>query len=168
LVGCSNHATWRLDRARQLAAAQGVAPYSVIQQHFTYLWPNPPSLQGVRRHGTPHFQHAGTEHFDYLAEHPDVALVAYQPLLSGAYTNPTRPFPAQRGYAHPTAYTRNESLRQVAHDLNATPNQVILAWLLHHDVIPLFGPSSLSQLEEALDALTLELDADILHRLNNA
>ena len=167
-VGCSNHAAWRLDRARGLAAAQGVAPYSVIQQHYTYLWPNPPSLQGVSRHGTPHFQHAGIEHFDYLAEHPDVTLVAYQSLLTGSYTNPTRPFSAQRGYAHPTAYTRNEALRQVAQDLNATPNQVILAWLLHKNVVPLFGPSSVAQLDEALEALDLQLDADVMDRLDNA
>ena len=170
VIGCSNTATWRLDRARQLAAAQGVAQYSVIQQHYTYLWPNPVALQGLRRLNSPHFQHAGIEHFDYLAEHPDMALVAYQPLLSGSYTRPNRPFPAQRGYAHPTAYTRYEALRQISQELNATPNQVILAWMLHQspNLIPLFGPSSLTQLEEALGALDIELDADLMERLTHA
>ncbi|WP_328999425.1 aldo/keto reductase [Kribbella sp. NBC_00709] len=168
LVGCSNTATWRLDRARQTAAAQGVAQYSVIQQHSSYLWPNPPSLQGVRRHGTPHFQHAGVEHFDYLSEHPDVTLVAYQALLTGSYTRPDRPFSAQRGYAHPTAYVRYEALRQIAHDLGVTPNQVVLAWLLHHNVIPLIGASSLEQLEEALAAVAIQLDANLMDQLDNA
>jgi aryl-alcohol dehydrogenase-like predicted oxidoreductase len=168
VIGCSNTATWRLDRARQIAAAQGVAAYSVIQQHSSYLWPNPPALQGVRRRGTPHYQHAGIEHFDYLAEHPEVTLVAYQPLLAGSYTRPDRPFSAQRGYAHPTAYARYQALRQAAQDLGATPNQVVLAWLLHHNVIPVVGLSSLGQLDEALEAVNLSLDADLVTHLDNA
>ncbi|WP_371408007.1 aldo/keto reductase [Kribbella sp. NBC_00662] len=151
-----------------MAAAQGVAQYSVIQQHSSYLWPNPPSLQHVSRHGTAHYQHAGVEHFDYLSEHPDVTLVAYQALLTGSYTRPDRPFSAQRGYAHPTAYVRYQTLRQIAQDLGATPNQVVLTWLLHHNVIPLIGASSLEQLEEALAALDIELDADLVDHLDNA
>jgi len=170
LVGCSNTTSWRLDRARQLAAGQGVEPYSVIQQHYTYLWPSPLAQTGVERLGTPHFPHAGVEHFDYLNEHPDVTLVAYASLLAGSYAHLDRPFPAQRGYAHPAAYARFEVLRQVANELGATPNQVVLAWMLHHNspVIPLFGASSLTQLDEALDAVNLTLDADLMDRLNNA
>ncbi|MFG1913193.1 aldo/keto reductase [Kribbella sp. NPDC048928] len=168
LVGCSNTATWRLDRARQLAAALGVAPYSVIQQHSTYLWPNPPALQGVVRRGSPHFQHAGIEHFDYLSEHPDVTLVAYQPLLTGAYARPERPFSAQRGYAHPTAYVRFETIRGVAGELGATVNQVVLAWLMHHGVLPLVGVSSIAQLEEALAAVELKLDPAVVAQLDAA
>ncbi|TDO55523.1 aryl-alcohol dehydrogenase-like predicted oxidoreductase [Kribbella sp. VKM Ac-2571] len=168
LVGCSNTATWRLDRARQTAVAQGVAPYSVIQQHSSYLWPNPPALQGVLRRGTPHFQHAGIEHFDYLSENPDLTLVAYQPLLGGSYVRPDRPFWPQRGYAHPTAYVRFEALRQIAGDLGASPNQVVLAWLIHHGVVPLIGVSSIPQLEEALAAVDLQLDANLMTQLDNA
>jgi aryl-alcohol dehydrogenase-like predicted oxidoreductase len=168
LVGCSNTATWRLERARQTAAAQGVAQYSVIQQHSTYLWPNPPALQGLLRRGTPHFQHAGIEHFDYLAEHPDVTLVAYQPLLTGSYARPDRPFSVQRGYAHPTAYMRFEAIRQAAGELGATVNQVVLAWLMHHGVVPLVGLSSIAQLDEALAAVELELDAELVAQLDKA
>jgi aryl-alcohol dehydrogenase-like predicted oxidoreductase len=168
VIGCSNTATWRLDRARQLAAAQGVAQYSVIQQHSTYLWPNPPALQGVLRRGTPHFQHAGIEHFDYLSEYPDVTLVAHQPLLTGSYARPERPFSAQRGYAHPTAYVRFQAIRQVAGDLGATVNQVVLAWLLHHGVVPLVGVSSIAQLEEAMAAVELQLDAELVAQLDKA
>ncbi|NUR99625.1 MAG: aldo/keto reductase [Kribbellaceae bacterium] len=168
LIGCSNTATWRLDRARQTAAAQGLPQYSVIQQHATYLWPNPPALQGDTRRGTPHFRHAGIEHWDYLSEHPDLTLVAYQPLLTGSYVRPDRPFSVQHGYAHPTAYVRFEAIRRVAGELGATVNQVVLAWLLHHGVVPLVGVSSIAQLEEALAAVSLELDADVVTRLDNA
>jgi aryl-alcohol dehydrogenase-like predicted oxidoreductase len=44
----------------------------------------------------------------------------------------------------------------------------VLAWLLHHNVIPLIGASSLEQLEEALAALDIELDADLVDQLDNA
>lgn len=168
LIGCSNTATWRLDRARQTAAAQGLAQYAVIQQHASYLWPNPPALQGDTRRGTPHFRHAGIEHWDYLSENPDLTLVAYQPLLTGSYARSDRPFSAQHGYAHPTAYVRYEVIRRVAGELGATVNQVVLAWLLHHGVVPLVGVSSIAQLEEALAAVSLELDADLVARLDNA
>ena len=170
LIGCSNITSWRLERARRLAADQGVAQYSVVQQHYTYLWPSPLPQGGVRRLGTAHFTHAGVEHFDYLSEHRDMALVAYAPLLGGSYGRPERPFPAQRGYAHPSAYVRYEALREVAQEVGATPNQVVLAWMLHQDpiVIPLFGASSLGQLDEALDAVELDLDAEQLDRLTNA
>src|SRR5207248_713808 len=103
---------------------------------------------GVLRRGTPHFQHAGIEHFDYLAEHPDVTLVAHQPLLIGSYARPDRLFSVQRGYAHPTAYVRFEALRHAAGELGATVNQVVLAWLMHHGVVPLVGVSSIAQLDE--------------------
>lgn len=170
LVGCSNMTSWRLERARQLAADQRVAPYSVIQQRHTYLWPKPLRGGGMRRLGSPHFRHVGTEHLDYLDEHRDVTLVAYAALLGGSYGRPERPFPAELGYAHPAAYARFEELRQVAQELGATPNQVVLAWLLHQDpvVIPLFGASSLGQLDEALDAVEIHMDADLMDRLDNA
>lgn len=169
LIGCSNITSWRLERARRLAADQGVAGYSVVQQHLTYLWPSP-LAQGVQRSGNTVYQHAGVEHIDYLAEHRDMTLVAYGPLLGGVYGHPERPFPAHRGYAHPTAYVRFEVLRQVAQELGATPNQVVLAWLLHRDpvVVPVFGASSLAQLDEALDAVEIQLDPELMDRLDNA
>ncbi|TDD56339.1 aldo/keto reductase [Kribbella antibiotica] len=166
LVGCSNTATWRLEQARRLAADQGVEAYSVIQQHSTYLWPSPLAPIDVRR-GSPFFVHATVEHFDYLAEHPDLTLVAYASLLGGSYAG--RPFPANRGYAHPSAYGRFEELRRVAREVGATANQVVLAWMLHRpQVVPLFGASTVAQLEEALDAVQLELSDDQLQRLDTA
>jgi aryl-alcohol dehydrogenase-like predicted oxidoreductase len=170
LVGCSNTTSWRLERARRLAADQGVEGYSVIQQHHTYLWPSPLAQGSTHRRGSRHFPHAGREHFDYLEEHPDLTLVAYASLLGGSYGRPDRPFPAERGYAHPTAYVRYEVLRQLAQETGATPNQLVLAWMLHQPVaiVPLFGASTLAQLDEALEAVDIHLTPDQLTRLDNA
>ena len=85
---------------------------------------------------------------------------------------PERPFSAKRGYAHPTAYVRFETIRGVAGDLGATVNQVVLAWLLHHGAVPLVGVSSIAQLEEALAAVELKvelkLDAELVAQLDKA
>jgi aryl-alcohol dehydrogenase-like predicted oxidoreductase len=170
LVGCSNTAAWRLERARRLAADHGVEPYSVIQQQYTYLWPSPLAQPGVRFLGAPHYRQVSVEHLDYLTEHRDVTLVGHMALLGGAYARTDRPLPADRGYAHPSGYVRFEELRRVARELGATPNQVVLAWMLHQDpvVIPLFGASTVAQLDEALEAVEIRLDADTLDRLDNA
>lgn len=170
VIGCSNTTSWRLERARQLATDQGVARYEVIQQRHTYLWASPLAQGAETRLGSRHFPHAGVEHLDYLEEHRDVTLVAYAPLMEGSYARPDRPFRAERGYAHPTAYVRFEVLRQVANELGATPNQVVLAWMLHKDpaIIPLFGASSLSQLDEALAATELDIDEETMTRLDHA
>ena len=58
----------------------------------------------------------------------------------------------------------------MAQELGATTNQVVLAWLLHQDpvVVPLFGASSLGQLDEALDAVEISLDAELMDRLDAA
>lgn len=156
-IGCSNYATWRLERARAIAAELGVEPYTAIQQEYTYLWPKPGPAPVVT-----------VEMLDYLTVHPEVSLLAYSPLLSGGYSK--RPIPADRGYAHPSALGRFQVLREVATALGATPNQVALAWLLHHKpaVVPVFGASSVAQLDEALDAVELTLDDELLDRLDKA
>jgi aryl-alcohol dehydrogenase-like predicted oxidoreductase len=156
-IGCSNYATWRMERARAIAAQLGVEPYSAIQQEYTYLWPKPGPAPVVT-----------AEMLDYLTVHPDISLLAYSPLLAGGYSK--RPIPADRGYAHPSAFGRFQVLREVAAELGATPNQVALAWLLHHKpaAVPVFGASSVAQLDEALGALDLSLDRDLMDRLDRA
>ena len=87
-------------------------------------------------------------------------------LLSGAYTRDDRPLPD--GYAGPEADARLAVLREVAGETGATPNQVVLAWLLRGTppVIPLIGASSEEQLAENLGALEVELSAEQLERLD--
>ena len=39
LLGVSNHWSWRVERARSVAAALGAPGYEVLQYHHTYLRP---------------------------------------------------------------------------------------------------------------------------------
>ena len=161
-LGWSNVRTWRLERIRQLCAQNGWhAPVAVQQQH-SYLRPRPgKDTAGI----------TGTEQLDYLAAHDDVTLVAYSPILKGIYD------PAKRGhwvmdtYAGPDTDARLAAVAEVAADAGVTPNQLVVAWLLHQDtprVIPLIGPRTPDQFEDLAPALDVKLTADQLGRLASA
>lgn len=164
LLGASNHAIWRVERARSTAAAAGVAGYEVLQYQHSYLRPRFDLPSALFEDGS--LGHAGAELFTYLRAEPSLTLLAYSPLLAGAYTREDKPLPPD--YDHPGIPARLAVLREVAKETGATMNQVVLAWQLGADVpiIPLAGASSLAQLEENLAALDLELTADQRTRLD--
>ena len=72
---------WRVERARSLAAAAGLAGYEVLQYRHTYLrqrtdQPGLRSADGTSAAAT-------GELLSYLRAEPGLTLVAYSPLLSG-------------------------------------------------------------------------------------
>jgi aryl-alcohol dehydrogenase-like predicted oxidoreductase len=157
LLGCSNHTLWRVERARGIARAAGRPAYSCLQQKHSYLLPLPAPGQSNL---------IGAETVDY-AEAEGIRLLAYSPLLQGLYSRGGRP---TAEYAHAANVTRLRVLREVARELDATANQVVLAWLLasRPGIIPITGASSVAQLDEILGASDLELDEPTLTRLSDA
>lgn len=163
--GLSNHWSWQVERAR--AVNPEAARPSVLQYHHTYLRmrtdiPNPRlSVDGE-------IGVADASLLAYLRATPGLTLVAYTPLLSGAYTNPSKPL--DPGYDHPGTTARLAVLDEVAAETGATRNQVVLAWMLGDSlpVIPLIGASSVAQLDESLAALDLELSQSQRERLDAA
>jgi aryl-alcohol dehydrogenase-like predicted oxidoreductase len=166
LLGLSNHWSWRVERARNLAAAAGLPGYEVLQYHHTYLrrrtdlptLRSPDGEVGV----------AAGDLLSYVRAEPELALVAYSPLLSGAYVREDRPLDAD--FDHAGTAPRLAALRSVAAETGATANQVVLAWLIGGDVpmIPLVGASSVAQISESLAAVDLELTAEQRERLDGA
>jgi aryl-alcohol dehydrogenase-like predicted oxidoreductase len=154
MVGCSNHPAALLRQARDIAVGQGGAPYRVIQQRQTYLRPRPGADFGVQ-------EHVEDDLLDYVREQPDLSLLGYSTLIRGSYTRPDRPLPEE--YDRPAAGRGLAVLRKVAAELGATPNQVVLSWLLHGDppVMPILGVSSAGQLQECLRAVDLRLDDEL-------
>jgi aryl-alcohol dehydrogenase-like predicted oxidoreductase len=66
---------------------------------------------------------------------------------------------------------RLAAARRVADDAGITVNQVVLAWLRQSSaprVIPIVSASSTEQLDESLDALSVELTADQVTALDEA
>ena len=96
----------------------------------------------------------------YVRESAGLTLVAYSPLLSGAYVRADKPLGAE--FEHAGTEARLAALRSVASETGATANQVVLAWLMGAElpVIPLVGASSVAQLDESLAAVDLELTAE--------
>lgn len=158
-IGCSNHVTWRIERSRAIASQQGLPRYAAIQQRYTYLRPRPDARFGIQEHVT-------DELLDYVRCN-DVALLAYSPLMHGAYAGgrPIRP-----EYEHDGTAARLRELSLVAGELGLTPSQVVLAWLLRSDppVLPVVGVTRPAQLTQALSALDADLPDELYQRLEKA
>jgi aryl-alcohol dehydrogenase-like predicted oxidoreductase len=164
LLGVSNHWSWRVERARNLAVAAGLPGYEILQYHHSYLrqrfdLPSRRSTDGNQ--GL-----LSGDLISYLRENPALTLVAYSPLLGGAYTRSDKPL--GREYDHGGTAARLATLQEIAKQTGATPNQVVLSWLLGGDLptIPLVGASSVTQLNESLAAVDLDLTADQRARLD--
>ncbi|MEV0586437.1 aldo/keto reductase [Nonomuraea sp. NPDC050310] len=164
LLGVSNHAIWRVERARALAKAAGVAGYEVLQYQHSLLRPRFDVPETIFEDGS--LGHAGAELLSYLRAEPELTLVAYSPLLGGVYAREDKALPYD--YEHPGTAARLAVLREVAKETGATPGQVVLAWQIGgpFPIIPLAGASSVAQLEENLAAVDLELTADQRARLD--
>ncbi|MGP4005051.1 aldo/keto reductase [Streptomyces sp. 4N124] len=165
LLGVSNHAMWRVERARALAAAAGLPGYEVLQYAHSHLRPRTDVPDDLFPDGS--LGHAGSELLGYLRAEPGLTLVAYSPLLKGAYTHPDR-LPAD--FDHPGTPARLKVLREVAQETGATVNQVVLAWQIGGElpIVSLAGASSVAQLDENLAAVDLELTAEQRARLDAA
>jgi aryl-alcohol dehydrogenase-like predicted oxidoreductase len=165
-IACSNHRTWRLERARQLSAARGWASYVAVQNQYSYLRPKPGANLGVG-------VNVDDEQLDYLRANADVALIAYSPLLKGIYEDERK----RRAYYNWSLFDTADSrerlsvLAALAAELGTTPHRLVYAWLLHQRqpaVIPIIGASRLAQLEEALGATDIRLTAGQMERLTAA
>ena len=162
-IGWSNVRTWRLERIRQLCAQHGWPAPVALQQQHSYL---------RRRAGLRHASIVDDEQMDYLEHHDDITLVAYSPILKGIYDSAEKREGhwAMEPYQGPDAEARIAVLTEVAKEVGATPNQVVLAWLMQSKptMIPLIGPRTLEQYEAALPSLDLVLSDEHMARLDAA
>ncbi|MDX3004725.1 aldo/keto reductase [Kribbella solani] len=166
LVGLSNYWTWRLERYRALAAQAGLPGYDLLQYHHTYFRSRT-DRGGLRaKEGT--LGVADGNLLTYLRSEPGLTLVAYTPLLSGAYVRADRPL--DELYDHAGTRARKAALDKVVKETGATANQVVLSWLTGGEIptIALVGASSVAQIDDSLAAADLELTVDQRQRLDAA
>ena len=163
-LGVSNHTTWRVERGRASALAQGLEPWTALQLTTSYVRPRPDVTVPGKDH---RFGFVSDETLDYASENAPMELWAYSPLVQGSYDREDRPFPEE--YDHPGTTRRLAVLGEVAAGLGATRGQVALAWLLHGRpaIRPIIGVSSVEQLDEALAAGSLEVDEATMARLDS-
>lgn len=162
-IGASNYLAYRLERAQAVAKEHGFPRFCCVQQRHTYLRP---------RHGQKVVEaqeYVNDEVQDFVRTHKqNFTLLAYSVLLNGAYTRADRPVPP--AYAGPDSDARLAMLRTVAAETGATPNQVVLAWLMQSNPpsLPLIAASTSAQMAENLSALDLTLSTAQMQRLNAA
>ncbi|MGH3863032.1 aldo/keto reductase [Actinokineospora sp.] len=166
MLGVSNHWAWRVERARTTAVAAALPGYEVLQYQHSYLRPRT-DLPG-RRSVDGNQGYLSADLRAYLRTEPELALVAYSPLLGGAYTRADKPLGVD--FDHPGTESRLTAARKVAEETGATVNQVVLAWMIGHEIpaIPLVGASSVAQLDESLAAVDLDLSPEQRAMLDQA
>ncbi len=159
-IGASNFLAWRLEKARMISRAGVWAEYCCIQQRHSYLRPKPGAGFGAQIN-------SNDDLLDYV-DSEGVTLLAYSPLLSGAYTREDRYF--QEQYLGPDSDARLAVLNSVAGETGATANQVLYAWMMQSTppVIPLMAASNDAQMTENLGALDVTLSEAQMTRLNEA
>ncbi|NGO79498.1 aldo/keto reductase [Streptomyces sp. YC504] len=164
LLGVSNHWAWKVERARAIAAAAGLPGYEVLQYHHTYLRRRTDIPGQLSQDGD--IGVFSGELQNYVRNNPALTLVAYSPLLTGAYTRTDKPIDYPLEHAGTPA--RRAVLDEVVKETGASANQVVLSWLIDSDIptIPLAGASSLAQLDENLAAADLVLTEDQRARLD--
>ncbi len=157
LLGASNHWAWRVERARTLAQsgrAADVRRAAVLAQlpRRTHRPARAARARGQRRYGERRDPQPGPR----PGPAPRRLLAAAERRLRAR-----RQADAQQLRPRGTP-PRLAALTEVVKQTGATPNQVVLSWLIGGDlpVVPLVGASSVAQLDETLAAVDLDLTAE--------
>jgi aryl-alcohol dehydrogenase-like predicted oxidoreductase len=109
-----------------------------------------------------------------MADYYGMAAMFYSPLAGGLLTGKYRRGAKGRLTLHgkdeiheaPAITAIIDYLELIAREINATPGQVALRWILTKKGFPIIGARSPGQLEESLKAISIELNPDHLVALN--
>lgn len=157
-AGASNYYAWQLVEANASANLHCWDGFSCIQQRHTYLEPTMRANFGTQLMLTPELQTFCIE--------KNLTIMAYSPLIGGAYVRNDREIPVQ--YQSLTNEFRKVKLKNVSNDLKVSANAVVLAWMVQSfpHMIPIVTGSSIAQIQENLQALSIRLSKEHLKQLN--
>jgi aryl-alcohol dehydrogenase-like predicted oxidoreductase len=155
---------WRVAQANELAAREGYEPFTVAQPRYSLVT-----------------REVEYDYVDACAEY-DVGMCPWSPLaggfLTGKYDREEIPEGTRAAenetfedrYLTDANFDALEVVEQVAHEVGASPAQVSLAWLSHHEQVtaPIVGARTVEQLEENLGAAEIELTDEQFERLAEA
>ena len=156
---------WRVVQANELARRKDYEPFTVVQ----------PRYNAVNRE-------IEGPYLDMCYEY-ELGVVPWSPLaggfLSGKYARGEDPPPDSRGatdeqfvdsYLTSENFDVLEEVEAVAAEVEASPAQVSLAWLVTHEqvVAPIVGARTVDQLEEDLAAASIDLSRSQFERIATA
>lgn len=162
-LGGSNYDTWRFLEANTVAEKNGLTPYTVMQQRFTYL--------NVKGDFVPKYvfnEPVNRERLRFLYA-KNVPLVAYSCLAKGGYEVDER-MPSEQ-----ITGARLDAIRALAAEKNVNTSAAVVAYLanLHRisgmpRVIPLFASSRVSHFLDNLRGVDISLSDSELELLYKA
>jgi aryl-alcohol dehydrogenase-like predicted oxidoreductase len=155
-VGSSNHAAWQIVAANEAAARRNFQGLVSEQSHYNLL------TRHVELEVLPAAQHYG------------VGIIPWSPLAGGLLAGAlgkadgarrSEQRNQERVDEHRPALERYEAL---CREIDQHPADVGVAWLLHQPAVtaPIVGPRTMEQFEGGLRALDVQLDDDVLARLD--
>jgi aryl-alcohol dehydrogenase-like predicted oxidoreductase len=148
-IGVSNTPAWVVARSYAIAELRGWSAFCAVQVEYSL------SARTADRELLP------------MARSLGLAVTAWSPLagglLSGKFSRDDAAQPDMTGRAHrgrlsPLQQRAMDVVGQVAGELDITPAQVALAWVLRHGLIPVVGARTLAQLHDNLGAAQVRLD----------
>jgi len=161
-IGASNYSGPRLAEALRTSREKGHARYECLQPHYNLC-----ERAKYEQELEPVCREAG------LAVIPYFSLGAG--FLTGKYRSESDLSKSPRGqgikkYLNERGFRILAALDEVAARLSTTPGKVALAWLMARPSVtaPIASATSLTQLEDLIDATTLELDDAAMQALNKA
>jgi aryl-alcohol dehydrogenase-like predicted oxidoreductase len=161
-IGASNFSAQRLAQSLEVSEQTGYARYESLQPLFNLY-----------------------DRVDYekelepLCREKGIGVISFFSLASGFLTGKYRSKDdltnSARGefvkkYLNERGFRIIEALESVAQEHNMTPAQVALAWLISHPSItaPIASATNLEQLNELIEATTIQLDPSAIDQLNQA
>lgn len=161
-LGASNYGADRLREALEISRREGFARYEVVQPEY--------NLVARGKYEGP---------LQRLCVAEEIGVLPYYGLasgfLTGKYRSPADYGKSVRGdrmakYLDGKGPAVLAALDEIAAETKATPAQIALAWVAAQPGLtaPIASATSLAQIEELLGAMTLDLDAAQLERLDAA
>jgi 1-deoxyxylulose-5-phosphate synthase len=165
-IGCSNFPAYRLARALGRSEALGLARFDSVQPRYNLL-----------------FREFERDLFPLCVDE-GVGLIPYNPLAGGMlsgkhgpdqppaegtrFTIPTAGAMYQERYWHQREFDAVGAFQQIARDAGLKPATLAVAWVLHQPAVtaPILGASRPEQLDDTLAAAEVQLDDDLIRKLD--
>lgn len=161
-IGISNVKAWRFAEAKMISQFKGLSSFTAVQNFYTYL----------RDRADKDFAWINPEFTDMASTYNDFNLLAYGPLLKGAYARGEfQPWDDQaERFTTADSSARLECVNLLAKELGVTVNQLVLAYVMRTDpgIIPIFGASTPEQLNDSLGVAEVKWTEDVATTLKNA
>lgn len=161
-LGISDTPAWIISRGNTLASLKDWSPFVVTQIEYNLI------------------ERTAEREIIPMTHALDIGVTAWSPLagglLTGKYATEKKEGNEQRRLDQDTHLDRGnarvqtvvQTLTRVAQEINATPAQVALAWLIRRGIIPIIGARTLTQFQQNLGVLDVTLPDEAFQSLNDA